>query len=54
MNVSPIKLGLFAAYDSGVPNNKDDYFTLVILHGFAWHSGMSLSYLKVAILTSDD
>ena len=31
--------GGFAIHDSGNPNNGFDYVTLVILHGFAWHSG---------------
>ncbi|KAL5523351.1 hypothetical protein ACEPAF_1618 [Sanghuangporus sanghuang] len=34
------KYGHFAIRDSGVPNESHDYVTLVLLHGFAWHSGI--------------
>ncbi|KAI0668266.1 hypothetical protein C8Q78DRAFT_980478 [Trametes maxima] len=32
--------GLHVLHDSGVPNGSSDYTTLVILHGYAWHSGI--------------
>ncbi|KAI0744998.1 hypothetical protein C8Q76DRAFT_605350 [Earliella scabrosa] len=32
--------GLFVVHDSGVPQGSVDYTTLVLLHGYAWHSAI--------------
>ncbi|KAL5522412.1 hypothetical protein ACEPAG_8428 [Sanghuangporus baumii] len=42
------KHGHFAIRDSGVPNESHDYVTLVLLHGFAWHSGIFSRLLPLA------
>ncbi|KAL5496029.1 hypothetical protein ACEPAH_3122 [Sanghuangporus vaninii] len=42
------KYGHFAIRDSGVPNESHDYVTLVLLHGFAWHSGIFSRLLPLA------
>ncbi|KAI0632766.1 Alpha/Beta hydrolase protein [Trametes polyzona] len=34
--------------DSGVPGESDDYTTLVIIHGYAWHSGIFSKLLPLA------
>ncbi|KAH8105126.1 alpha/beta-hydrolase [Cristinia sonorae] len=31
--------GLYAVHDTGAPSESDDYLTLVMLHGLAWHAG---------------
>ena len=31
--------GLYILADTGTPEWSTDYTTLVLLHGFAWHSG---------------
>ncbi|TCD60452.1 hypothetical protein EIP91_010046 [Steccherinum ochraceum] len=37
----PVKnYGKFAIHDTGAPAGKDDYITLVLVHGYAWHSGV--------------
>lgn len=49
------KRGLFAVHDTGAPTDGDDYLTLVMLHGFAFHSGMWLTRSRddlVSILTA--
>lgn len=33
------KVGLFAIHDTGAPDGRNDYKTLVILHGLAWSRG---------------
>ena len=33
------KFGLFAIYDSGAPPGKENYVTVVSIHGYLWHSG---------------
>ena len=33
--------GLFAAHDSGAPADSTDYTTVVLVHGYGWHSGES-------------
>ncbi|THH32193.1 hypothetical protein EUX98_g1988 [Antrodiella citrinella] len=35
-----VKYGLFAIHDTGAPPDKDDYPTLILLHGYAWHTGI--------------
>lgn len=34
-----VSYGLFAIHDTGAPPGKVEYPTLVMLHGFTWHSG---------------
>ena len=34
--------GLHVFEDSGPPQGSTDYTTLVLLHGYAWHSGPSI------------
>ncbi|KAI0370680.1 hypothetical protein BV20DRAFT_943422 [Pilatotrama ljubarskyi] len=40
--------GLHILHDSGVPNGSTDYTTLVMLHGYAWHSGIFSKLLPLA------
>ncbi|KAI0668283.1 hypothetical protein C8Q78DRAFT_1071552 [Trametes maxima] len=40
MSTSSSASGLHILHDSGVPNESADYTTLVILHGYAWQSGI--------------
>ncbi|KAH8103277.1 hypothetical protein BXZ70DRAFT_905260 [Cristinia sonorae] len=35
-----VKYGLFAIHDTGAPAGRDDYTTLIMLHGLVWHSGI--------------
>ena len=35
---------LCAFKDSGAPEGSTDYTTVVVLHGFVWHGGKSLSH----------
>ncbi|KAH8078737.1 alpha/beta-hydrolase [Cristinia sonorae] len=35
-----VKYGAFAIHDTGAPTGKDTYQTLVMIHGFSWHSGI--------------
>lgn len=34
----------FAYHDSGAPLNKDDYLTIIAIHGNTYHSGMFSSH----------
>jgi pimeloyl-ACP methyl ester carboxylesterase len=36
----------FAYHDSGAPSNKDDYITIVVIHGHAYHSGTFIPILE--------
>ncbi|KAL5531023.1 hypothetical protein ACEPAG_3899 [Sanghuangporus baumii] len=48
-SLSTSKYGVFAIHDSGVPGgSKEDYTTLVILHGFTWHAGVFTRLLPLA------
>ncbi|EJC99741.1 uncharacterized protein FOMMEDRAFT_160186 [Fomitiporia mediterranea MF3/22] len=47
-NLAMKKYGLLAAHDSGIPNGSQDYITLVLIHGFAWHSGVFARLLPLA------
>ncbi|KAF9484545.1 alpha/beta-hydrolase [Pholiota conissans] len=40
--------GVFAIRDSGIPANTQDYTTLILIHGFAWHSGGFVRLLPIA------
>ncbi|OCB85145.1 hypothetical protein A7U60_g7771 [Sanghuangporus baumii] len=48
-SLSTSKYGVFAIHDSGVPiGSKEDYTTLVILHGFTWHAGVFTRLLPLS------
>jgi hypothetical protein len=34
------RYGLLGVHDTGAPGENKDYITLVIIHGFSWHSGL--------------
>ncbi|TCD60458.1 hypothetical protein EIP91_010052 [Steccherinum ochraceum] len=34
------RYGKFAVHDTGVPTGDGEYITLLLLHGFVWHSGI--------------
>jgi len=34
------RFGLLGVHDTGAPGENKDYLTLVIIHGFSWHSGV--------------
>lgn len=46
------KCGLFAVCDTGPPAGSDDYTTLVVVHGFAWHAGLGSSSPQTIALSS--
>ncbi|EJC98281.1 uncharacterized protein FOMMEDRAFT_162047 [Fomitiporia mediterranea MF3/22] len=47
-NLAMKRYGLLAAHDSGIPNGSRDYTTLILTHGFAWHSGVFVRLLPLA------
>ncbi|OSC98842.1 hypothetical protein PYCCODRAFT_1438830 [Trametes coccinea BRFM310] len=40
--------GLYVFQDSGIPRNSDHYTTLVLTHGYAWHSGIFTKMIPFA------
>ncbi|KAI0354370.1 hypothetical protein OH77DRAFT_1405139 [Trametes cingulata] len=44
----PTSSGLHILQDSGVPDGSTEYTTLVLLHGYAWHSGILSKLLPLA------
>jgi pimeloyl-ACP methyl ester carboxylesterase len=38
----------FAYHDSGAPPNKDDYFTVIAIHGHTYHTGTFLPFFETA------
>ncbi|KAH8078735.1 hypothetical protein BXZ70DRAFT_961456 [Cristinia sonorae] len=40
-DLNVVKYGLLAVHDTGTPNGGGEYYpTLIMLHGYAWHSGI--------------
>ncbi|THH15943.1 hypothetical protein EW146_g4608 [Bondarzewia mesenterica] len=47
-NCVMMKHGLCALHDTGPPKGSDNYTTLVVLHGYAWHSAVFIRLLPLS------
>ncbi|KAI0086914.1 hypothetical protein BDY19DRAFT_893965 [Irpex rosettiformis] len=48
VNTASKRVGPFAIWDFPLPEHVKDYTTLIILHGFAWHSGIFMRMIPFA------